>query len=287
MLLLKRNQRSQLKASSLLLLVTLLLTSSGLVASDLLPEAPKFEGPLSMDNFPKSGDAPENAFYDSGNYGLGFIGTLPFPAKSEQYYNLMDFWGAGFNFPVFSHADDNDFLAWVVDGRYVQGETVSAFEITSLPEVGYEVNAFTVLEMQADTGWMKLQFKLQNENPWRNVWTNSRYLKQSKTPLGFMSWGELLKRESIFFRTPKKEGYSLKSTPNKDSSTLALIKGDSDAYTINVQEIKADWMKIHYYIPACGTCLETICDTKNMITGWVRWRQEGIGPRLWFHSRGC
>lgn len=287
MLLPKRNLFSPLRASSLMLLVTLLLTSSCLLASNLLPEKPKFEGPLSMDNFPKSGKGAENEFYDSGNYGLGFIGTLPFPTKPEQYYNLIDFWGTGFNFPVFSQADDKAFLAWLVDGRYVQGETISAFEITSLPEIGYEVNSFTVLEMHADTGWMKLQFKLLNEKQWRNVWTNNRYLKKSKTPLGFMPWGAFLKQKSIFFRTQNKAGYSLRSAPDAESKTLKLIKGNAEAYTIDVLEIKDDWMKINYYSPACGTCLEITCDTKTVITGWIKWRQESLGPKLWFYSRGC
>lgn len=164
--------------------------------------------------------------------------------------------------------------AWIVRGWVVRpdGDPVELLRSRQI-ETGYEETSLVVLEEQGD--WLLVRFGLGEGRGW----VPRCALEAGPELVDYATWTDwLAQREVLFFRSGSPEG--LFASPD-DGRELDPISGD---YHLEPLEVRGSWMRVRVREPSdyCDFDVES-----RVREGWVRWRDESVGPRLWYYTRGC
>jgi hypothetical protein len=170
---------------------------------------------------------------------------------------------------------------WIAGGWVVRtGEPPEALTVHGMVETGYEEPSFVVLERRAD-GWLQILWP-EAGGELGAAWMPACALDAGPIRLEFTSWSDWLLSDRIsplFFRTALPE--ELRSGPSTASDVVTRIDRD---HVMEPLEVRGDWMRVVLKQPS-DYCFPDVVPTRH--EGWVRWRSGDLGPRVWYHSRGC
>lgn len=178
--------------------------------------------------------------------------------------------------PVVGHLYDG----WVrhVDGapRWVRLQTAA------MVETGYELATFIVLEA-TDDGWLRVRFAPPEGPPGGVAWVHRCHLEESPARLRYEPWSERLLSDEVGPLWFREEGaHVLRSGPSEDGEAVGTITGD---HALLPSDVRGDWMRVEVHQPS-DYCADP--DVEVRVTeGWILWRDEVVGPRVWYSSRGC
>lgn len=218
-----------------------------------------------------------NDWMGGRNFAPLGIGHLLVVNADEYYYD----WMTQIKLPLWNKPGE-DFYGWTHSGLVSPENDIFAFALTGagMVETGYEHLTFTVLESTQD-GWFKLQLKPGKTG---SKWTHGCHLQLGEARLQFEGWEEFIlqKGESLQFRD--KVTHALRSEPGTQAKLVTRISLDHE---LNVLAIKGDWMRVRVHQPA-WSCTDSDEEfTGSTHIGWVKWKDELLGPWVWINSRGC
>lgn len=195
----------------------------------------------------------------------------------EYYYD----WMTRIKLPLWNKPGE-DFYGWTHSGLVTPENDIFAFALTGagMVETGYEHLTFTVLESTED-GWFRLQLKPGKAG---SKWTHRCHLQLGEARLQFEDWEEFILQngESLHFRD--KVTHVLRSEPGTQSKMLTRISLD---HKLNLLVIKGDWMRVRVHQPS-WSCEDADKEfTGSTHVGWVKWKDELLGPWVWINSGGC
>ena len=164
--------------------------------------------------------------------------------------------------------------AWIVNGWVVRpGSEPVELRRADQIETGYEETSIVVLE--EDGEWLLVRFGSGEDRGWAPRCA----LEAGSTLVDYVPWSDwFFNREVLFFRAGSPE--ELFTSPDGG----VRLEPISDDYHLEPLEVRGSWMRVRVKEPSdyCDFDLES-----SAREGWVRWRDEGAGPRLWYYTRGC
>jgi hypothetical protein len=237
---------------------------------DRVPESPPPEEPyetLGYRAFPR-GDVPIGV----GHLHLGAENAIPdLPPGEYDWLGLVEL-------PLSPTAGAAP-SAWIARGWIVQdGAAPVPLSRRALLETGYEEVSFVVLEGPYD-GWFRIRFAEGDDG---TAWVPECALRESPVRLDFTTWGAWLLSGSISpLYVPQGRAESLRSAPSETSALVVDIEGD---HSLEPLELRGDWMRVRLRQPSDFCDPDVVATTRE---GWIRWYDEGLGPRVWYFTRGC
>ena len=213
---------------------------------------------------------------EEASYGSGYLKVI----NVDQYY--YD-WVRHVALPLWSQANDSSFIGWIHHGRvYIENETVPyAVTGAGLVETDYESSSFIVYETTVD-GWLKIRLKPGEDG---EVWTHQCHLELSDVKLEFTGWESFLREHGDWMHFRSQVPHNLREQPDVSSQRVTVIGLD---HKLELLEIRGDWMRVIVEQPDT-TCGELALREMGGIThqGWVKWRDDEMGPWVWVYTRGC
>jgi len=169
--------------------------------------------------------------------------------------------------------------AWIARGWIVpDGAVPVPLSRRALLETGYEEVSFVVVEGPSG-GWFRIRFADGDDG---TAWVPECALRESPVRLDFTNWGEWLLSGSISpLYVPPGRAESLRSGPSEMSPLMVDIEGD---HVLEPLELSGDWMRVRLRQPSDYCAPDVAATTQE---GWIRWYDEGLGPRVWYFTRGC
>lgn len=132
-------------------------------------------------------------------------------------------------------------------------------------ETGYETASWIALEA-AENGWVRLRLLDPGAAGDGTAWAVACHLSASDPPLVVTRWAEALAAPGpVFFR---RTGWS-----------------DHDAM-LEPLELRGDWMRVRVTRPSTYCVTDPPPDLR-VDEGWIRWRDDAMGPWVWTFTRGC
>lgn len=194
-------------------------------------------------------------------------------------------WPQEITLPLFAASGGSD-VGWIANGWAVPAEGGEAEPLSGgrTIETGYETQSL-VVEAVGEDGWLLLSI----EEPGLpdQAWTHECAFRQGALTLGFERWEDRLTSGEIsplFFRMPGRQ--ELRSGPGADAEIAGWVPLDENAaYHMEPLEVRGDWMRVLLVEPSNYCAGDDLTVTRT--EGWVRWRDEAVGPRVWYHTRGC
>ena len=219
--------------------------------------------------------------YQTGlSLGVGFLRSYGGGPVSEWYRHVR--------LPLFrgpGQPGHDEPFGWIVDGWLVElaDASVRPFGTSGLVETDYESSSAIVYEVRS-TGWIRFRYLPEEEG---TAWTHECFFDLGDDPVSVTTWQERLTSaviSPIFFRD---EGpHALRAQPGADAERLASVPADPAEYHLEPLEIRGDWMRVTVVQPS-DYCAAPAGVVTRRSEGWVRWRDDEIGPWLWYYTRGC
>jgi len=156
--------------------------------------------------------------------------------------------------------------------------------ISSRPmvEIGYEVPGWVVVEVR--DGWVRIRLAEPGEGSGDGtVWTSRCHLAASEPRLEFAPWEEVV-GSPLFFRG--KRSRDLRAGPGEEFDRLLRVPGDDREAMVERLEVRGDWMRVRVTRPSTY-CVVPPPPGVRVDEGWIRWRDDETGPRIWWFTRGC
>ena len=176
---------------------------------------------------------------------------------------------------------------WIVEGWWMPaGDPHRAVPLTTeaMVETGYEVASWIVVAARSD-GWVRFRFA---PDPDGSGWASRCHLSASDPAIVYESWDARFGRETmisgpLFFRA--RDRHALRRGPGPTyPRTFWLVGGD--ATELAPLEIRGDWMRVRATSPPLY-CADPPPNRALVEEGWIRWRDDAIGPWVWWYTRGC
>ncbi|HEY7471389.1 MAG TPA: hypothetical protein VIE68_03490 [Gemmatimonadota bacterium] len=186
--------------------------------------------------------------------------------------------------PVFADPG-GEVSGWIADGWWVPNvDPGRAAPLTTetMVETGYEVASWIVEEAR-EGGWVRFRFA---PGPGGIGWASTCHLAASDPPIAYESWEARFSGENagpLFFRT--RERHALRAGPGTGYRRSFWLPG-YEGTELHPLEIRGDWMRVRVSSPPVY-CAEPPPNRGIFEAGWIRWRDEEIGPWVWWFTRGC
>jgi len=194
-------------------------------------------------------------------------------------------WLAEVEFPLF--VEPGGALAgWVMNGWWVEVGAGPPRRLESGPmvETGYETASWIALEA-GENGWVRLRLLDPGGAGDGTAWVLACHLAASDPPLAFTPWEEWLAGPGpIFFRTAA--AHALRAGPRAADALLSWIRGNDHDAMLEPLEVRGEWMKVRVTRPSTY-CVSDPSPAVRVDEGWIRWRDEEMGPWVWTFTRGC
>jgi hypothetical protein len=208
-------------------------------------------------------------------YGYGYLDIL-----DENYY--YD-WISQMVLPLWNAPDEASFEGWIHSGRvYSDGEDLPyALTGAGLVETEYERSSLIVHEALAD-GWFKIRLKPGKDG---EAWTHQCHLGIGKARLTYKSWDSFLREHGDWLHFRSQVTHMLRERPGIESPLVTVIGLD---HKLKLLEVQSDWMRVVVEEPD-QTC-DSLAGLEIEVSsheGWVRWRDDEMGPWVWVYTRGC
>lgn len=205
------------------------------------------------------------------------IGYLKLYENNSYYYD----WPIHILLPVWEDANARSFYGWIYNGKlkseYQNADIVLAG--SGMVETAYEHNNFIVWG-ESDDGWLQLKPEL-NKPP---VWTHRCYLELGKAKLEYQDWVQFITEHGDWLHFRDGVPHRLRSGPNISSDQITMIGLD---HKLTLLELDGDWMRVKVQQPD-WTCTGPEQEFQGSeYEGWVKWRDEKLGPWVWVYTRGC
>lgn len=253
----------------------LLATLLGLPAAGRALDCPALPAAPAADTAAAPALAPPYSVYEAagGSYEapLG-IGRLHVPEDGPQAYD----WLQHVRLPLWQQPDAAPFLGWLVQGRLATAKPGSVpLTGAGLVETSYEQSSFIVWE-QRGSGWLRLRLA-----PGQEAWTHSCHLAHGAA-LRFQPWEDFLQGHGDWLHFRGEGPQLLRAAPDATARVVARSGGDDKLTWL---ERRGDWLRVRLQQPDTS-CSEP--DARSTVhEGWVKWRDDKMGPRLWIYTRGC
>lgn len=181
--------------------------------------------------------------------------------------------------PVF--AEPGGALAgWIVEGWWVPREGAPRrLGIDPMVEIGYEVPGWVALEERG--GWVRIRWGAAEGDG--AGWVSPCHLAASDPPLAFAPWASVM-GSPLFFRSATP--HALRAGPGTGHERRFWITGDDHDAMIERLEVRGDWMRVRVTRPSTYCVTDPPPDVR-VDEGWIRWRDDAMGPWVWWFTRGC
>lgn len=194
-------------------------------------------------------------------------------------------WHRHVRLPLFREPGQDGPFGWITDGWLVELEDTSVrpFGTSGLVETDYESPSAIVYEIDS-TGWIRFRYLPEESG---TAWTHECFFDLGDDAVSVSTWEERLTSELIsplFFRD--EVPHALRAQPRADSERLRSVPASPAEYHLEPLEIRGDWMRVRVVQPS-DYCADPADATARRSEGWVRWRDDDIGPWLWYYTRGC
>jgi hypothetical protein len=204
------------------------------------------------------------------------VGHLRVEYTDHGYYD----WPRKVVLPIWQ-APGGALLAWLRSGLvfHVDGTAFDPLSGLGMVETDYEQLTIIITEVQGD--WLKLRFKDGGDGV---GWVHRCYLDIGEVGLAYQSWQELLTEKGDWLHFRSEVPHSLRAEPSVQSERVTMIGRD---HKLKLLQIEGDWMQVEVTQPdwTCTGPDQTFKGTTHR--GWVRWRDDQVGPRAWYYTRGC
>ena len=140
-----------------------------------------------------------------------------------------------------------------------------------------------MLESRND-GWIRLRWAPDSAGV---AWTHSCLLSLGRQPLVVQTWAELFESfedSPMYFRSEVR--HSLRTGASIDSARIGWVPASPNDYHLEPLEIRGDWMRVELVEPS-DYCAGPDAPASTRREGWVKWRDDEIGPWVWYYTRGC
>ena len=210
---------------------------------------------------------------DSAPLGIGHLKITP---VGDAYYD----WPKKIVLPLWK-TPGGPFWAWLRNGLVVPADGSGDFPLSGAGtvETDYEQQTFIISEKRDD--WLKLRAKPGDEG---EGWTHQSCLDDGSVGLEYQSWVDLIREKGDWLHFRAAVPHSLREGPGTAHPRVTWIGLNHE---LQLLEIKGDWMRVKVRQPAwhCVGPDQEFKGTEH--TGWVKWRDNKIGPWLWYYTRGC
>jgi hypothetical protein len=176
-------------------------------------------------------------------------------------------------------------FGWIARGWWIaSADPGGAAPLTSetMVETGYEVASWIVEEAR-DDGWVRFRFAPGSDG---SGWTSTCHLSAADPPIVFEPWEKRFAGKAagpLFFRTRNR--HALRRGPGAEHPRFFWLLG-YEATELHPLEIRGDWMRVRVSSPPIY-CADPPPSRGIAEEGWIRWRDEESGPRVWWFTRGC
>lgn len=188
-------------------------------------------------------------------------------------------WVVRVEFPAFEEPD-GALLGWVIEGWWVPREgDPRPLEIDPMVEIGYEIPGWIALEQRGE--WVRIRWAGRSDVD-GTAWVARCHLATSDPPLEFAPWESVL-GSPLFFRTSTP--HALRAGPGIGHERISRIVGDVHDAMLERLEIRGDWMRVRVTRPSTYCVFDRSFPVRD--EGWIRWRDEAMGPWVWWFTRGC
>ena len=205
--------------------------------------------------------------------GLGHLRVGP---SGDGYYD----WPRKIVLPLWQEPGGK-FLAWVRSGLVIPADGTKAFPLSGAGVVETDYEQSTIIIRAVEGDWLQLRYRVGEEGL---TWAHRCHLELGEINLSYQSWQELLFEHGDWLSFRADVPHMLRAGPSTDSEKIAIIGLD---HKLKLQNIEGDWMQVEVTQPDL-TC--TSSDQKFSVTthtGWVKWRDNEVGPWVWYYTRGC
>ena len=209
--------------------------------------------------------------------GVGFLRS----DADEHYWE----WHRHIRLPLFREPGDDAPFGWIADGWLIDMEDRSSrpFGTNGLVETEYESPSAIVYEVRP-TGWVRFRYLAEESG---TAWTHECFFDLLDNSVSVTTWEERLtsgRISPLFFR--REVPHALRAQPLAGSERLSWIPANPAEYHLDPLEIRGNWMRVRVVQPS-DYCSVPAGARVTRFEGWVRWRDDEIGPWLWYYTRGC
>lgn len=212
--------------------------------------------------------------YDFAPLGVGRLRVI----NIDQYY--YD-WAKILMAPLWNNPDGS-FYGWMHSGMLHPEDDILAIPLTGagMVETEYEHSNLTVQQFLSD-GWIQLQLLPGKEG---SKWTHLCHLQLGKVKLEYEPWESFVAKKGSWLHFRTGSIHFLRSEPGENARIITQIAIDHE---LSLQAIKDEWMRVEVTQPdwTCKGSDEEFMGRKDI--GWIKWKDEVIGPLIWIYSRGC
>jgi hypothetical protein len=204
------------------------------------------------------------------------VGHLKVEYTDHGYYD----WPRKIVLPLW-HKPGGEFLAWLRGGLVISADGAEPFPLSGpgMVETEYEQSTIIVTEVQGN--WLKLCYRTGTDGI---AWAHRCYLGLGEILLGYQSWQELLTEHGEWLNFRADVPHVLRAGPSTGSENVTVIGLD---HKLTLLKIEGDWMQVEVTQPD-WTCRGSDQPfTGKTHRGWVKWRDDEIGPWVWYYTRGC
>ena len=204
------------------------------------------------------------------------VGHLKVEYTDHGYYD----WPSKIILPLWNEPD-GEFLAWIRSGLVLPADGAEVFPLSGagVVETDYEQSTIIITEVQSD--WLRLRYKTGADGI---AWAHRCYLDLGQIDLTYQSWQELLTEHGDWLSFRADVSHVLRAEPNIDSEKVTMIGLD---HKLTLLKIEGDWMEVEVTQPdwTCTGPDQPFIGTTHQ--GWVKWRDDEVGPWVWYYTRGC
>lgn len=268
-----------LRTTCLILMSTLLALPVFAAECPLLPEQPQStEQDVAFTIAWQWVSAPYSVYEYVGNRDqapLG-VGRLQVGYTDDGYYD----WPRKVVLPVWDKPDGS-LVAWVRGGLVIPTDGTRAYPLSGMGmvETDYEQLTFIVIEVR--DGWFRLRYNSGDDGI---GWVHSCHLALGAVSLGYQSWQDLLQEKGEWLHFRSEVTHSLREKPSTGSPRLTRIGLD---HKLKLVKLEGDWMHVEVTQPD-WTCTGPDQIFKGTVhKGWIKWRDDTVGPWVWYYTRGC
>lgn len=213
---------------------------------------------------------------DKAYYGVGYLRVLN---ANNYFYD----WPKNTTLPLWQAPDNKSFYGWLNAGRVYPGNKVKPYVLTGIGmvETEYEHNSF-IVQQALGNGWLKIKLRPKGNT---EIWTHQCHLAIGKVKLAYETWEVFLKKHGDWLHFRARVPHFLREQPDVNSPRITKIGID---HKLILQEFKGDWMRVKVQQPdlSCSGLPEENFKVSRH-EGWVKWRDDNVGPWVWVYTRGC
>lgn len=204
------------------------------------------------------------------------VGHLKAEYTTDGYYD----WPRKIVLPVWEDPG-GELLAWVRSGQVIPADGSPPYPLSGAGMVETDYEQLTFIVSEEKDGWLQLRFKAGDDGV---GWTHRCRLDRGEIALSYQSWQELLREKGEWLHFRAEVPHALREGPTTKSRHITWIGLD---HKLKLLQIEGNWMRVEVTQPdwTCTGPDQPFTGTTH--EGWVKWRDDTVGPWVWYYTRGC